>query len=138
MGRLPLPGSEFIWGTIADAATALLPAVRRGGRVAIGEPYWRCSPLPEGSDAEEFVNLELTAARFEEPGLELIGLITASEDDWDHYESLHWRAIEEWLAESPDQPETDDVRERHVGLRRDYLRFKRELLGWAIFVGRKG
>ncbi|MBA2460412.1 MAG: methyltransferase domain-containing protein [Actinobacteria bacterium] len=46
-------------------------------------------------------------------------------------------AIEEWLAESRDHPDADDVRRRHVGFRGDYLRFKRELLGWAIFVGRK-
>ncbi len=104
--------------------------------MAIGEPYWRRWPLPEGIDAQNFVSLT-TAARFAEAGVQLTGLVAASEEDWDHYESLHWRAIEEWLAESRDHPDADDVRRRHVGFRGDYLRFKRELLGWAIFVGRK-
>jgi hypothetical protein len=59
--------------------------------------------------------------------------IRASDDDWDRYESLHWRAIEEWLAEQPDAV----LRAQHEGYRRGYLRYERELLGWAIFVGRK-
>jgi hypothetical protein len=32
----------------------------------------------------------------------ITGIIAASDDDWDRYESLHWRALEEWLAEHPD------------------------------------
>jgi hypothetical protein len=59
--------------------------------------------------------------------------IAASEDDWDRYESLHWRAIEEWLAQHPGE----DFRAQHERHRGDYLRFQRALLGWAIFVGRK-
>jgi hypothetical protein len=34
-------------------------------------------------------------------GFAVTGLVAASEDDWDRYASLHWRAIEEWLAENP-------------------------------------
>jgi len=29
-----------------------------------------------------------------------------------------------------------EIRERHERARDDYLRFERELLGWAIFVGK--
>ena len=36
-----------------------------------------------------------TAARFEGQGFRITGVIGASQDDWDHYESLHWRAVEE-------------------------------------------
>jgi SAM-dependent methyltransferase len=43
-------GASFIWGTIADTATALLPCVRAGGFVAIGEPFWRHWPLSQGVD----------------------------------------------------------------------------------------
>jgi SAM-dependent methyltransferase len=130
-------GASFIWGTIADAAAALVPLVRVGGFVAIGEPFWRQWPLPEGIGKEDFVNLDRTIARFEGAGLAPIGIIAASEDDWDHYESLHWRAIEEWLAEHPDHTDADDIRTQHSCFRRDYFRFKRALLGWAIFVGRR-
>ena len=101
-------GASFVWGTIADAAEVLTPAVREGGSVAIGEPFWRRWPLPESVAASDFVDLPETVARFERAGLTLTGLIAASEDDWDRYESLHWRAMEEWLAEHPGHPDAPD------------------------------
>jgi SAM-dependent methyltransferase len=130
-------GAAFVWGTIADAAAALGPAVRPGGFVAIGEPFWRRWPPPGGVEPREFVSLAGTAARLEEAGFALTAIVAASEDDWDRYESLHWRAIEEWLAEEPDHPDANEIRSRHDAFRRDYLAYQRALLGWAIFVGRK-
>jgi SAM-dependent methyltransferase len=130
-------GASFVWGTIADAAAALRPAVRRGGFVAIGEPYWRLWPLLDGTQDQGYVALDETVARFEGAGFATTGVIAASDDDWDHYESQHWRAVEEWLAEQPDHPGAGEFRARHERFRRDYFAFKRALLGWAIFVGRK-
>ena len=130
-------GAAFVWGHIGDAAGALTPAVRHGGSVAIGEPFWRQWPLPAGVDDGGYVDLATTVGRFEGAGLAVTGLIGASEDDWDHYESLHWRAVEEWLAEEPTARGRDEVRARHDAARADYFRFGRALLGWAIFVGRK-
>jgi SAM-dependent methyltransferase len=127
-------GASFVWGTLTEAAPALAPAVRPGGFVAVGEPFWRQWPLPDGVDSQGYVGLEETVARLERPGLALTGMIAASEDDWDRYESLHWRAIEEWLAQHPDE----DFRAQHERSRRYYLAVQRRLLGWAIFVGRKG
>jgi len=126
-------GAAFVWGSIADAAAALRPAVRPGGFVAIGEPFWRRWPLPDGVDPEGYVPLPETAARLEAEGFALTGLVAASEDDWDRYEGLHWRAMEEWLAEHPDE----ELRALHEQRRAEYLRSQRSLLGWAIFVGRK-
>ena len=54
-------GAAFVWGSIADAAAALRPAVRPGGFVAIGEPFWRRWPLPDGVDPEGYVPLAETA-----------------------------------------------------------------------------
>ena len=130
-------GAAFVWGTSADAAAALRPCVRPGGHVAIGEPFWRETPLPDGLPDEGFVSLSETAKRFEDAGLAVIGLIASSADDWDHYESLHWRAIEEWLAEHADHPSAGEFRVAHEQFRSGYLRYKRALLGWGIFIGRK-
>jgi hypothetical protein len=107
--------------------------VGRGGFAAIGEPFWRQWPLPDGVDDEGWAALDETVARFATAGFVTTGIIAASDDDWDHYESQHWRAIEEWLAEHPD----DDFRARHEGSRSDYFAHQRALLGWAILVGRK-
>ena len=137
-------GAAFVWGTIADAATVLRSLVPRRGFVAIGEPFWRQWPLPDSVSNEQelgrhegFTGLAETVARFEQSGFELTGIVGSSVDDWDHYRSLQWRAIEEWLSEHPDHPHAYEVRETHDRRRSSYFRFERDLLGDAIFVGRK-
>ena len=46
-------------------------------------------------------------------------------------------AVEEWIAENPDHPEANDLHEQAVRYKQLYLRWNRDLLGWAIFAGRK-
>ena len=106
-------GAAFVWGHVGDAAATLAPAVSPGGHVAIGEPYWRRWPLPEGANDHGYVDLEATVERFTSSGLALTGVIASSEDDWDRYESLHWRALEEWLAVQPDDAEHAAIRAQH-------------------------
>jgi SAM-dependent methyltransferase len=126
-------GASFVWGHIGDAARMLTPTVRAGGFVAIGEPFWREAGLAE----DDFVDLAATVERFQSAGLALTGLVAASEDDWDRYESLHWRALEEWLAANGEHSDAPAIREQHVSFRDNYVRRQRAELGWAIFAGRK-
>jgi len=130
-------GASFVYHDLDGTLAALTPAVRSGGFVAVGEPYWREWPLPPGVDDEGWVVLPDTVAKFEAAGLAPVGFIAASDDDWDRYESLHWRALEEWLAANPDDPEAPGIRERHERYRDEYFRIHRRLLGWGIFVGLK-
>jgi SAM-dependent methyltransferase len=130
-------GASFIWGTLAETAAAVHPAVRPGGFIAVGEPFWRRWPLPAGVDSEGWATLPETAARLAAAGFAVTGIIAASDDDWDRYESLHWRALEEWLAQNPGDPDAADMRDKHERSRSRYLGTEHELLGWAIFVGRK-
>jgi precorrin-6B methylase 2 len=130
-------GASFVWDGLAGTLAALTQAARDGGAVVVGEPYWRRWPLPDGIDDEGFVPVAETVARFEAAGLSVETMIASSEDDWDRYETLHWRAVEEWLAANPDDPDAERIRELHRRNRDEYLRRNRDLLGWAIFVGRK-
>jgi SAM-dependent methyltransferase len=129
-------GTCFIWGHIGHAARALAPGVKRGGSLALGEPYWRSEP-PEGVDREPFVSLPETVSLLESAGVRLTGIIAADQDDWDRYESLHWRAVEEWLAANPARPDAAAIRDRHRASLAAYLAHQRPLLGWAILVARK-
>ena len=130
-------GASFVWNGLEATLAALTPSVRPGGRVVVGEPYWRRWPLPEGIADDGFASLDGTTGRFEAAGLRVEALIASSEDDWDRYESLHWGALEDWLDEHPDDPDAAGIRRRHEQVRADYLRWRRELFGWAIFVGRR-
>jgi SAM-dependent methyltransferase len=130
-------GASFVWAGLEGTLSALRPAVPDGGFVVVGEPYWRRWPLPADVDDEGFVPLADTAHRFDIAGLELVGVIAASDDDWDRYETLHWQAVEAWLADHPNDADAAEFRQRNARYREDYLRWQRELLGWAIFIARR-
>ena len=132
-------GASFVYGSLADTVDALAPAVRPGGHVVVGEPYWRRLPLPEdyADRRDPWTTLEGTVTIFETSGLPVVSVIAASEDDWDRYETLHWQAVEAWLDANPDDADASEIRTRHAHHKRTYLRYGRELLGWAIFVGWK-
>ena len=133
-------GASFVYGSLADTVDALAPAVRPGGHVVVGEPYWRRLPLPE--DYEDRTRA-VDDARGDRPdlrdvGLPVVSVIASSEDDWDRYETLHWQAVERWLAENADDrgraPRSGRATSARSGT---YLRHERDYLGWAIFVGWK-
>ena len=130
-------GASFIWNGLPGTLEALRPAVRSGGYVVVGEPYWRHWPLPDDADGMGFTSLVGTSERFAAAGLAVVGLIASSEDDWDAYESLHWRALEEWLSQNPADEDADEIRREHEHARDRYLREQRDALGWAIVIGWK-
>lgn len=132
-------GASFVYGSLADTVAALAPTVRPGGHVAVGEPYWRRLPLPEEYEerGDPWTTLEGAVLAFETEGLPVVSVIASSEDDWDRYETLHWQSVERWLIENADDPDAPEIRARHARDKRTYLRYEREYLGWAIFVGWK-
>jgi SAM-dependent methyltransferase len=133
-------GASFVWNGLEGTLDALMAAVRPGGHVAVGEPYWRAWPLPDEFDPgphDDYVTLAETVARVQSAGLTPVGLIDSSVDDWDRYSTLHWVAAEDWLAENPDDPEAAAIRARHERSRDRYVRWERDLLGWAIIAGKK-
>jgi SAM-dependent methyltransferase len=124
-------GATFVWDDLDGTLSALVPTVRPGGHVVVGEPYWRRA-APVGMDTMGYVSLSETGAKVERHGLSLTGLISSSTDDWDRYESLHWRALEDWLAENDDE----EIRSAYEEHKRNYLA-RRDAFGWAIFLARK-
>ena len=130
-------GASFVYGSLADIVEALAQAVRPGGHVVVGEPFWRRLPLPDDYEdrRDPWTTLEGTVTIFETSGFPVVSVIASSEDDWDRYETLHWKAVETWLAENQDAPDAAEIRTRHERHKRTYLRYGRELLGWAIFIG---
>ncbi|MBA2740469.1 MAG: class I SAM-dependent methyltransferase [Actinobacteria bacterium] len=132
-------GASFVWGGLSGTLDALDPVVRPGGHIVVGEPYWRSLPLPEDYEDRSlpFTTLEGTVDIIESGGLAVVSMLDSSLDDWDRYETQHWDALERWLAATPEHPDAGEIRARYEREKRNYLRHQRELLGWAIFVGRK-
>ena len=70
-------------------------------------------------------------------GLELAYTLVSNQDDWDQYEGLQWYAAEEWASEHRDDPDVKEVLKRVRENREMYLRWGREMFGWAIYVFKK-
>ena len=130
-------GATFVWDDLDGTLDAFVPAVRTGGYIVVGEPFWRRWPLPDGVDDEGYLPLAETVERIERHGLPVVSIVAASDDDWDRYESLHWRSLEEWLAEQSDDPDAEAIRAEYRRWKKRYLQVQRDLLGWAIFVAWK-
>jgi SAM-dependent methyltransferase len=134
-------GASFAYGGLVPTLERLRSAAPL---VAVGEPYWREWPLPaepdpdeeERVDEQEWLPLPGTIERAESAGVRVVSLISSSQDDWDRYESLHWLALDEWLAANPDHPQADEFRARGVAQRARYLAWERTVRGWAILVCR--
>jgi SAM-dependent methyltransferase len=135
-------GATFVYGGLVPTLERLSTAAPQ---VAVGEPYWRAWPPPPEAEQEdeprrvaedEFLPLAAAVERAESTGVRVVSLIASSEDDWDRYESLHWQALDDWLAQNPEHPQADEFRARGAAHRERYLRWERALMGWAIFVCR--
>src|SRR5262245_46620797 len=93
-------GATFVYGGLGPTLDALCPCVPPGGYVAVGEPYWRTGPLPDDYEEHDapYTSLDDTVTSIESHRVSVVGVIAASEDDWDRYETLRWRTVEEWLV----------------------------------------
>jgi SAM-dependent methyltransferase len=134
-------GATWIGDGLVGTARMLLPAIRPGGLVLLGEPFWHEPPPPEALEAmdmgpDDFVSLAGTADRIEEAGLELLEMVLADHDSWDRYEAPQWQAVTDWLAANPDHEMHDEMRGFRDRNRRAYLAWGRRYLGWGVFVTR--
>ena len=135
-------GATWIGGGLAGTMALLRPAIRPGGLLLVGEPFWHEPPPAEALAAygfgpgEDYVSLAETAERLAAAGLELLEMVLADADSWDRYEASQWLRISNWLAANPDDPDHAAMREFLDANRETYLRWGRRYLGWGVFVTR--
>ncbi|MCG5219807.1 methyltransferase domain-containing protein [Streptosporangium soli] len=132
-------GATWIGGGLAGTLALMLPALRPGGILLVGEPYWISEPPPEAFEAfgfgrEEFGTLGETLGRFESSGVELIEMVMADPDSWDRYVASQWWTMSDWLAANPGDPEAAEMRGIIDRARRSHLLYGRQHLGWGVFV----
>jgi cyclopropane fatty-acyl-phospholipid synthase-like methyltransferase len=132
-------GTTFALGGFEPTLEWMARVVGPGGRIAIGEPYAR-SPFPPPV-AQRWAEYDRTLpeliALVAANGFQPTGMIASSEDDWDHYESQHWRAGLAWLNENPAHSEADAFGRRLREERHRYVVEERDVFGWAIVVAER-
>ncbi len=135
-------GASHALGGYRATLEAFRGLVRSGGRLLVGEGYWRREPPVEylevlGASAGEFTDHAGNVARAVEAGLVPLYAAVSSPDEWDHYEGLYNLSVERHLADHPDDPDAGPMAERIRRWRRGYLEWGRETLGFAVYLFQK-
>ena len=128
-------------GHIAAALAVLRTLVTPGGRVLYGDGFWQRPPTAAelaamwpGTTAEELPDLAGIADLAVAAGFRPAWIETATEPEWEEFESGYQADEEEWLAAQPDHPEAAKVRQRVDEHRSHWLRGYRGLLGLAYLT----
>jgi cyclopropane fatty-acyl-phospholipid synthase-like methyltransferase len=128
-------------GHIAAALAQLRRLVAPSGRVMFGEAFWQRPPTPAelaamwpGTTAGELPSLAEIADLAVAAGFRLAWIETASEQEWEEFESGYQADEEEWLAVHPDHPRAAEVRQRVDEHRSYWLRGYRGILGLAYLT----
>ncbi len=132
-------GATWIGGGLAGTLRLMRPALRPGGLMLVGEPYWTEPPPREavagmGCQPDDFASLAGTLDRFEGAGLELVEMVLADGDSWDRYAASQWWTVSRWLETHRDDPDAPAMREFLEKSRRSHLEYGRRYLGWGVFV----
>ena len=132
-------GASWTFGGHRGTLQALQRWVRPGGLIVVGEPFWRRSPaeadlLAGGYTATSFATHAENVAVGGALGLVPLYTIVSSEDDWDRYQGLRWRAAERYALAQPDDPDLPEILERTRTGRDHYLCWERDTIGWAVYL----
>lgn len=135
-------GASWIYGGYKKTLQALSQMTKISGHVMVGEPFWRKTP-PQAYLKREKLSKKLfsthqgNVAIGESIGLEPVYTMVSSESDWDNYEGLHWFAAREYANSHPEDPDLKDLLVRNSRARETYLKFERDILGWAVYLFQK-
>jgi len=132
-------GASWVYGGHVGTLTALKSFVRPGGLVLVGEPFWRCKPPAEYLAAIEqredsFLTHVGNVAAGESVGVTPLYSVVSSPDDWDRYEWLRVQALERYAQANPDDPDVTEMIRQGRLTRDGFLRWGRDVLGWAVYL----
>ena len=136
-------GASWVYGGHRGAIQALKGMVKKGGLIVVGEPFWLTEPSQEyleveGIKKDDFGTHYDNVKVGEDEGLTCLYTLVSGYDDWDHYETLQWWAIDEYIRAHPDDPDIHELVERKTREKNLYLQRGRETVGWAVYVFRNG
>jgi SAM-dependent methyltransferase len=132
-------GASWVYGGCRGTIQALKKMTKPDGLIMIGEPFWLKEPSEEylkaeGTRREDFGSHYGNVEIGEEEGLTCIYTLVSNNDDWDHYETLQWWAVDDHRRADPDDPDNPELMKRSE--KEVYIRWGRETLGWAVYVFR--
>jgi cyclopropane fatty-acyl-phospholipid synthase-like methyltransferase len=135
-------GSSHALGGYRQTIETLTNIVVKGGYIVLGEIYWRKKPDEEylkflGGDEKAVLSHSENIFTAEEYGLIPLWSSVSNEDDWDSYEWLYSKSIEDYCYNIPEDPDFPEMLDRIRSWREMYLKYGRDTLGFGINLFRK-
>jgi len=135
-------GASWIYNGYRGTIQTLKKMTKSGGLIVVGEPFWLKEPCEEYLKAEELKREEIGTHQDnvkvgEEEGLTCLYTMVSNHDDWDHYETLQWWAVDDYVRANPDDEDILELLGRKSRDKENYLCWGRDALGWAIYIFRK-
>lgn len=132
-------GATWIGSGMHGTIKLMRPAIRPGGLLLVGEPYWIEEPPDEAYDAlgvrrDDYCSLANILTRCKAAEVELVEMVLANQDTWDRYEALHWITVSNFLRDNPTYPDATNLRQWMQHEKEVYLEYGRRYLGWGVFV----
>jgi cyclopropane fatty-acyl-phospholipid synthase-like methyltransferase len=134
--RILCVGASHAFGGTGTALRALAGHVPSGGRLLFGGGFRAQPPSSEalGLFGEETVPLPDLLETCRREGWRVVHLSTASQLEWDDFESTFRAGRQEWLLANPDHPRAAEIRDWIDARERQYVSVYREVLGFAYLV----
>ena len=135
-------GASWIYGGYINTLKTLSRMTKPLGHVMVGEPFWRKTPSQTYLKLEQLSQKSFNTHHGNVSNGGRVGLaptfaLVSSQADWDKYEGLHWYAAREYAISHPDDPDLDELLARDSQNRESYLKYGRDVLGWAIYLFEK-
>lgn len=124
------------------ALEQLTRAVSPGGRLLLGEGYWKQPPAPEylellGEPVGIYHDHAGNIAVAEAGGLVPLYATVSNDDEWDHFEWSHRMRVENDAAQAPDDQALQEKLQHSRQWRDGYLRWGRSTMGFGFYLLRK-
>jgi SAM-dependent methyltransferase len=135
-------GARPFGASAQENLAGLKGRVQPGGLLLLGEGCWKASPSPEflealgGAKEGDMTSHAGNVAVGEALGLVPLWATTASDAEWDDYEWRYGRSIEDFVAETPGDPDAKEMLARIRSWRKSYLTMGRDTLGFGLYLFR--
>ena len=139
MCALAADTNQFLARNHSRDAKPVEKRVRPGGRILVGEGYWKREPHPDylavlGGIRDDLTDHTGNIAVGEREGLTLLHASESTLEEWDQFEGLYARTVEEYAAAYPEDADSAEMSTRITRWRDAYLRWGRDTLGFGLYL----
>ena len=134
-------GASWVFEGHVGTLQALKKMTKQGGLIIVGEPFWLKDPDTEYLDAigmthESFRPHKMNVRLGEELSLTCLYTLISNKDDWDHYETLQWWAVDDYVRSYTDDPDNQEILDRVMKAKEIYLKWGRDTINWGVYIFR--